>query len=165
MVYKRLLFFVFLSLAFFLNGCQSTSDHSYDLSISKREEKVIEDYLSVNLINPAFGGEIFTAFEILDTDKKNGKIFLWAFINEYIKKGEVIKEGSGMSVPLVLHVSKDHEPLKVLSHLIPRDGSYYSEDIIKLFPENILDKIINDRSTHIIKLNTEMEKKVKEYYQ
>jgi hypothetical protein len=66
-----------------------------------------------------------------------------------------------MSAPLVLKVKLEQSSLKVINHSLPRDGSNYADDIRKMFPENIQNKIFEYPSKHINKLIQELEIKVK----
>ncbi|WP_143424865.1 MULTISPECIES: hypothetical protein [Geobacillus] len=88
----------------------------------------------------------------MGTDEIVSEVYLWALIQEYYNKGEVIEKGSGMSDPIVLHVEKNKGSLKVLGHTLLRDGSYYLKDIKELFPTNIQDKILNYPSNYISQL-------------
>lgn len=134
-------------------------------AIPEINEQVVEKYLSEEVMNANFGGEIFVAYEILGSDKNEGKIYLWALIEEYYKSGENIEKGSGMSVPIVLNVTGyNNNSLEILSHFIPRDGSYNSEDIKEMFPKKIQDKIFGYESTNIGELIKEIEYKVSESY-
>ncbi|WP_026675295.1 hypothetical protein [Alkalihalobacterium bogoriense] len=133
-------------------------------SIPEINEQIVEKYLSEEVMNPNFGGEIFVAYEILESDKNKGEIYLWALIEEYYKKDEDIETGSGMSVPIVLSVrGHNNDSLEILSHSIPREGSY-PEDIKEMFPKKIQNKILNYSSNHIGDLIEEIENRVKENY-
>jgi hypothetical protein len=143
-------------------GDSTTSENN---AISVIDEQVVEKYLSEEVMNSNFGGEIFVAYEILETDKNEGEIYLWALIQEYYEEGEALETGSGMSVPIVLSVSvHNNDSLEISSHSLPRDGSYYSEDIKEMFPKKIQNKILGYSSNHIGDLIEEMENKVKENY-
>ncbi len=134
-------------------------------AISVIDEQVVEKYLSEEVMNTNFGGEIFVSYEILETDKNEGEIYLWALIQEYYEKGGALEEGSGMSVPIVLSVNvHNNDSLEILSHSLPRDGSYHSEDIKEMFPKKIQNKILEYSSNHIGDLIEEMENKVKDNY-
>lgn len=155
---------IILTGMYFLTNIGSSND-----SITAIDEQAIEKYLSEEMMNPNYGGEIFATYEILETDKnedKNeGEIYLWALIEEYYKKGESIEMGSGMSVPVVLSVRLQHDDtLEIISHSLPADGSYYLEDIKEMFPKKIQKKILDYSSNHITGLMEKMENKVEEYY-
>ncbi|WP_128738871.1 MULTISPECIES: hypothetical protein [Geobacillus] len=152
---KFILFLGLFSVAFLIVGCQNSTTNSKTteiISLSEIEEKVIEKYLLEEVMDSNYCGEIFAAYEILGTDEIVSEVYLWALIQEYYNKGEVIEKGSGMSDPIVLHVEKNKGSLKVLGHTLLRDGSYYLKDIKELFPTNIQDKILNYPSNYISQL-------------
>ncbi|ADU29121.1 hypothetical protein [Evansella cellulosilytica] len=164
MYYKIVFFIGLLSLAL-LFGCEETTEESVsNIVISADDAKVIEKYLTEEIMTPNFGGAVFAEYEILETENDVEEIYLWALIQEYYQKGEVIEEGSGMSVPIVLSVRKESQSTKIVSHSLPRDGSYFTDDIKEMFPRHIQNKIFEYGSEHISKLIKDLEEKVKESY-
>ncbi len=117
--------------------------------------RYVEDYLAEKTLQPSFGGEVISAYEILAVDNSN--IYLWVLQIEYYRAGNEIKQGAGWSVPMVLSIERDENKIKTLSHKTPRDGSYYAEDIKTLFPRNTHKKIFDYSSKHIEKLILEVE--------
>lgn len=113
-------------------------------------------------MEPNFGGENISAFEILASNRKKGELYIWAYIQEYYKKGEGIEEGTGMSVPMVLKLDQSGKSFKVRSHTMPRDGSFYADDIKNLFPKLAEKKALNYPSGDINKLMKEAEDEAKE---
>ncbi|MDF2606362.1 MAG: hypothetical protein K0S34_552 [Bacillales bacterium] len=132
------------------------------ISVSDNELLVIEDYLNNNILKPQFGGKVICSFEILGSNKDNGEIYLWALTKEYYMDGNNLVMGTGSSGPIILDVEKLDKQLKVNGHLKPRDGRYYSEDIKKLFPVLIHNKIYNYPSKHFGKLNLILDTKKEE---
>jgi hypothetical protein len=129
------------------------------ITVSDNEKNVIENYLNNNILEPQFGGKVISAFEILGSNKDNGEIYLWALITEYHMDENNLVTGTGSSGPIVLNVEKIDNRLKVNSHDQPRDGSYYGEDIKKMFPLLTHNKIYNYPSKHIGKLNLILDTK------
>lgn len=76
----------------------------------------------------------------LEETKKNTTSYsIWAICEEYtIKKGNIIHL-SGSSVPAIVDIRGE----KVIMHIIPRDGSLYSQDIKRIFSPNVQIKIFN----------------------
>ncbi|MGY3717818.1 hypothetical protein ACWE42_20100 [Sutcliffiella cohnii] len=134
-----------------------------EISLTKEKEGTIEKYLKQEVLKPNFGGDIFTAYEVLASNEKLGEIYVWALISEYYIEDKVIESGTSMSVPLVLHVNDSERGLEILSYTMPGDGSYYEKDIKKLFPKRIHSKIFNYSSVHINKLMKEMDVKVENW--
>ena len=161
-LFRKLMFIMTsIFILFALIGCQERIVHE-KIPITKEGEKVIETYLNDKVMRSNFGGPIFSEFEILDTDKTSGKIYIWALIEQCFKDGTEIAVGSGMSVPLVLKVKHEQNSFTITSHSIPRDGADYTNDVKKMFPENIHDKIFEYPSKHIDQLQKQLKIKAKE---
>ncbi|MDF2946419.1 MAG: hypothetical protein K0S51_1098 [Bacillales bacterium] len=122
------------------------------INVSNSDKLVIEDYLNNNILKPQFGGKVISAFEILGSNKDNGEIFLWALLTEYYMDGNNLEMGTGRSGPIVLNVELIDDHIKIKGYVQPRDGSYYSKDIEKMFPLLTHNKIYNYSSKHIDKL-------------
>jgi hypothetical protein len=119
-----------LLLILLLAGCSQPGS----ISVTEKDKQEIERYIRQEVMSPNFGGEVFSAYEILDSDRKKGELYIWALIQEYYKEDTGIEQGTGMSVPMVLKIDESKDSLKVLSHTLPRDGSFYAEDIKSMFP-------------------------------
>lgn len=102
---------------------------------------VIQNYLDMKVIDPAFGGKIFSAHKIFHSDA--GCIYIWAYMQEYYKKDDKLESGTGWSVPLVLYVDMTSGKLRILGHIAPGDGEVYANDIKRLFPKSIQKEILN----------------------
>jgi hypothetical protein len=136
-----------------LAGCSEPGS----ISVTEKDKQEIEKYIRQEVMSPNFGGEVFSAYEILGSDENKGELYLWALIQEYYKKGTEIEQGTGMSVPMVLKIDQSKDSFKVLSHTLPRDGSLYAEDIKNLFPYFAGRKAINHPDKVISKLIEEAE--------
>ncbi|MED4015118.1 hypothetical protein [Sutcliffiella cohnii] len=143
--------------------CFQTIVKAGEISLKKEQEGTIEKYLKQEVLKPNFGGDIFTAYEMLASNEKLGEIYVWALISEYYIEDKVIESGTSMSVPLVLHVNDSERGLEILSYTMPGDGYYYEKDIKKQFPKRIHSKIFNYSSVHINKLIKEIEEKVENW--
>jgi len=95
----------------------------------------IEKYLDTQVMQPCFGGRIFSAFKIFS--KKEDNVFLWAFLQGYYEKDGKTILGSGWLVPLVLEIERNTDGINIIGHKTPRNGELYGQDIKKMFPENI----------------------------
>ncbi|MBT2694244.1 hypothetical protein [Bacillus sp. ISL-55] len=138
-----------------LAGCSN-------MAVSEEDEQEIERYISQEVMDPNFGGEIFNAYEILATNEEKGEIYLWALIEEYYKEGAEVEHGSGMSVPMVLKVDRSEGTFKVTGHTLPRDGSFYADDVKAMFPYFAEMKALDYPSIHFKKLSKEVESEVAE---
>lgn len=126
----RLWSFGGMLLILLLAGCSQSGS----ITVSEKDKREIDKYIRQEVMSPNFGGEVFSAYEILDSDRKKGELYIWALIQEYYKEGTGIEQGTGMSVPMVLKIERTGDSLTVLSHTLPRDGSFYAEDIKDMFP-------------------------------
>jgi hypothetical protein len=90
------------------------------------------------------GGKVICAHRILEPSKpQSGYIYLWAVCQEYYSDNEIVKTGSGISVPISLTVNKTNNLLQITSHRSPRAGSSYAADLTSIFPPEILQKYID----------------------
>lgn len=152
------LIFIFSSLAFMLS-CGNKEEQS----LSQKDTEEIEKYLDEKMMNPEFGGKVFSASEIFETSKD--KIYLWAYIQEYYKKDNTLELGTGWSVPAVLSVEFSADGLKILIHKVPCDGENYSNDIRSMFPEDIQQKIFDFSGTEgIPKLEKNSKERAEKYF-
>ncbi|RSD22545.1 hypothetical protein [Mesobacillus subterraneus] len=151
-------FFLVIVVVLLLAGCSIPAS----IALTEEDGHEIERYIRQEVMSPNFGGEVFSAHEILATSKDKGEIYLWALIEEYYKDGAAVEQGSGMSVPMVLKVDQSGDSLKVVSHTLPRDGSLYADDIKDMFPYFAGQKALDYPSNHIKKLIKEIEAEVAE---
>jgi|GEM_PF-2007284 len=125
-------------------------------------DKAIEDYL---LIQKDFSwitndnSQHACVFENLGDENDLFPLFLWVLCQEYkLEKGEV-KVLSGFSGPVMIDYPNElsHFDVGKFSHQTPRDGSHYPEDIKRIFPESVQNKIFNFQGNSILK--EELQKK------
>ena len=99
--------------------------------------------------------EVFTKFNI----------YAWVLQESYYYENNETKQNSGSSIPHKFVVEKQDDKYVVTSAIIPRDGSYYVEDMKKIFPTSVrkdMEKVHQDGT--IEKLQLEIEKQVKLYF-
>jgi hypothetical protein len=148
-------FFILLSVLSIMLSCGGKQERTQ--SLTTYDNDAIEKYLDDKMMNPEFGGKVFSSYEIFKST--DDKIYLWAYLQEYYKKDNVLTTGTGWSVPTVLSVDNSGDRLKILSHKVPVDGMDYSNDIKSMFPEDIQQKIFDFSGTESI---PKMEKNSKE---
>ncbi len=110
----------------------------------------------------------FTAFAIFSTEEKssgNYYVYAWVIESTYSFDKGVLSEQSGSSYPCRFELISENNTFKVVNADIPRDGGYYSEDINKLFPEYLREKIYNvhDDGT-LTKLGDNILNEAKNYF-
>jgi len=112
-------------------------------------EKEIHNYLKEKVAVSSFGDEVFCSFEVLGDDKTEEEItlYLWTLCSElYVVEGE-IKEGAGVSEPLVLKLEKSGAGYLVVEHKEPEMGSRYAQSAGELFPEQYHTQVLPSQVT------------------
>lgn len=130
---------------------------SQSVSVNHQE---MERYLTTEVMKPNFGGDVWTSYQILDTNTTKNEVYVWALIQEYVQEGDRFEQGSGMSVPLVLYLDDDDETFTIQGHRTPRDGSYYPTDLWTMFPVHVQLAISSHPDGIVTKLHTQMEQKL-----
>jgi hypothetical protein len=95
----------------------------------------------------------FCAVENLDPENELFPLYIWAYCGEYIIQDNELKTLSGSSGPVKINYPNEMSfyDLGRFSHEAPGDGSYYTEDIKKIFPKNIWQQIFNFDRKNVIK--------------
>jgi len=134
------LLFVATCMVFLFYSCmQPPADSEKPALTTSSQDGTIEKYLDTQVMQPGFGGRIFSAFKVFS--EEDDKVYLWAFLQEYYEKDGKTMMGSGWSVPLVLEIERNTSEITIKGHKTPRDGELYAHDIKKMFPENIRTQI------------------------
>jgi len=117
-------------------------------------DKAVQDYL---LSQKDFSWKTedeshnFCVFENLDSKNELFPFYLWVRCGEFIVQDNKLKELSGMSGPVKIDYPNQLSfyDLEKFSHITPRDGSLYSEDIKNIFSVDLQRRINNFDSTII----------------
>ena len=120
------------------------------ISIIEKEEDVIRTYLNEKTddIVSSDDGKCFSAFEILGARKDKVYILVLKY-NE---------SGGASYTPVVLKVDSNADNFSIISHKIPRDGAYFSDDVKKLFPMRLRNKAFRiDRESEVRLKNLEKQ--------
>ena len=111
----------------------------------------------------------FTSMKVflLDKEKKETLYYVYAWVMEgkyYLEDGE-LKQDSASSIPYKFIVEKVNDEYKVIDSRIPRDGSYYKDDLKNIFPRSVRTDIDNCQFDGTIeKLKMELEEQAKLYF-
>ncbi|WP_236636033.1 MULTISPECIES: hypothetical protein [unclassified Exiguobacterium] len=135
---------------------------SQSISVDQNE---IERYLTTEVMEPNFGGDVWTTYKILDTNTTKNEVYVWALIQEYIQEGDRFEQGTGMSVPLVLYLDDKDESFTIQGHRVPRDGSYYPTDLWTMFPVHVQVSISPHPDGTVTKLHAQMKEKLSQSQQ
>ena len=158
-VLLSLMFVVLLTLVIIVFGSRSRGIDNSDMYPVYRQvyidkevtDELLRDYIlsERSKSEPYSDSEniaTFTAFAIFSAEEKtsgNYYVYAWVIESTYSFDAGVLSEQSGSSYPCRFELISENNTFKVVNADIPRDGGYYSEDINKLFPEYLREKIYN----------------------
>jgi hypothetical protein len=119
-------------------------------------EKAIIDYL---LTQNRFSWKTrsdsynFCVVENLNPEQVLFPLSIWALCEEFIFQNGRLKTLSGSSGPVKINYPNELSfyDLSRFSYEVPGDGSHYSEDIKRIFPQNVQSRIFNFNRDNIIK--------------
>ncbi len=165
--------FLFMSLPFFIILLAGVffvrNERVFEKVVSEFSEvefvenrDAIERYLENFLIEPSFGGVIFSDYHKIGSAGRS--IFVWAYISEYYQEDGEIKQGTAVSLPVSLTLSQLSD---VVDHKVPEDGSLYKESVKDIFSEDYFLQVLefNTLNEEIIKkMSNNTKKKAEDYF-
>ena len=131
--------------------------------ITNVDKETILKYLEMKTENISLtheGSTMVSAFHILEVTPN--KIYIWVLKSEYVKyRNEILYLMGATSLPVVLYIKKINGKLEIINHKFPRDGTYWSRDVNRLFPTTViksfnnidkesLQNMINDRARNLL---------------
>ena len=153
----------------------STWGYDYAPPINLREDEIyaaIENYIlgeREKEIKHYENEKWFLSYNVYLLEEKERDllyyVYAWVLEESYYNDNGKIELGSGSSVPHKFTVQNINGEFKVTDVKYPRDGSYYIEDMEKLFPKYVredMDKIHLDGTME--RLNRDIQKQVKLYF-
>jgi hypothetical protein len=119
-------------------------------------EKAISNYL---LTQERFNWTIrngdynFCVAENLQPEKELFPLYIWAYCSEFTVSSGKLKTISGTSGPVKIDYPNELSfyDLSRFSYEAPGDGAQYSEDVKRIFPEDVQQKIFNFNQENIIR--------------
>jgi len=95
----------------------------------------------------------FCAVENLRPEDELFPLYVWAYCGEYVIQEGELKALSGSSGPVKIDYPNELSfyDLNKFSYEIPGNGSYYAEDVRRIFPKDIHQKIFDFGRENIIK--------------
>jgi len=90
-------------------------------------------------------------------------IYAWVLEEKYYLENNEIKQDSGSSIPHKFVVEKIEGKFVVTDSKIPRDGSYYPEDMKNIFPSSVrndMDRIHTDGTIDRLQEDIQQQKKL-----
>lgn len=148
---------LFLAVLFYFSPFEPKKDGKISSEFGNGQiEKAITNYLltqepfSWKTKNESFN---VCAIENLDSDKELFPLYIWVYCGEYIIENGEPKAVSGSSGPIKINYPNELSfyDLNKFTYEAPGDGTIYSENIKKIFPEDIQQKIFKFDRTNIIK--------------
>ena len=92
-------------------------------------------------------------------------IYAWVLQEKYYLKNNEIKQDSGSSIPYMFIVEKKDDKYSVKDSRVPRDGSYYEDDMKNIFPADVRNEMEqNELDGTIEQLKLEIQEQVKLYF-
>jgi hypothetical protein len=143
-------------------GVQTSAARQRQLADESR--KVTKDYLVTKVGVAGFGGKVFCAYKSLGVEESGDEVkeYVYALCQEYSRSGGGVNKGTGLKLPLVLHLRKQGGSYAVLNHQAPRDAGYKRE-IEQLFPREMQDEIFSLESNSA-SLEAEAEAEARDYF-
>lgn len=101
----------------------------------------------------------FCVVENLHPEEDFFPYYAWVRCGEFTLEDEKLEELSGASLPAKIDYPEKTSTynLEKFTHEIPRDGSYYNEDVKEIFPENVRDEMSKNRERDINDINLKIE--------
>lgn len=93
-------------------------------------------------------------------------IYAWVVSEKYYLENDEIKQDTGSSIPYKFVVKYVNGEFVVTDSRIPRDGSYYTDDIKNIFPSSVrndMDEVYTDGTIEKLQLDIEQQSTI--YFQ
>ncbi|MCR5041846.1 MAG: helix-turn-helix domain-containing protein [Clostridia bacterium] len=110
----------------------------------KITDELINDHVIAHMPEPSGNSRDFSGIKVFSSEEKQSGdyyVYAWAVEAVYSYKGGVLTEESGSSYPCRFELMKENDGFSVVGADVPRDGSFYVEDIKKLFPGYVVKMI------------------------
>jgi len=92
-------------------------------------------------------------------------MYVWVLEEQYYLENNEIKEDSGSSIPHKFVVENLDGKFTVTDVIIPRDGSYYADDMKSIFPSSVREDMEDIHTDGTMEeLNADIQKQVKSYF-
>lgn len=108
--------------------------------------ELLTNYIITKMGNTEDGEKNFVSIVVYSSEEKSkNKYYVYTLINEskYSFDNGILTEESGSIYPCRFELKRDNMEYVIVDSEVPRDGSYYNEDINKAFPEYVRERIYN----------------------
>ncbi len=108
---------------------------------------------------------VTVSYDLMKVDNSGSEttVYAWILYLEYSYDNGVLTKESGSHIPTVITVQKNGSSYELVEYWIPRDGSYYVDDIKEKFPMYLWPKAMYSQRS-IDKQIAECEQMAKEYF-
>jgi len=165
-----------LFLAIFLSGCSisnnvAVEDKNVNLSILSGGNNLRESINNYLLSQEHFAwktvenGKNFCVFYPFNKINEP-EIYLWVRCSEFVFENGALKEESGISGPvkLIYPLELSYFDYTEFSYVVPRDGSFYGDDLKEIFPKEIREEMNEQRELILVNLNSELIEQAADYF-
>jgi len=153
----------------------STWGYLYTPAIDLHEDEIymaIKEYLvdkGDNELKHHDGEKTFVSMRVylLEEEKRDSLYYIYTWVRDgkYYLENDELKKDSGSSIPHKFKVEKINGEYQVTDSKIPRDGSYYIDDMKNIFPRSVRNDMENVHSDGTIeRLGIEVEEQAKLYF-
>ena len=111
----------------------------------------------------------FASMEVYLIEEKESftkfNIYAWVLEEKYYLENNEIKQDGGSSIPYKFIVENIDGKFTVTDFVIPRDGSYYADDMKSIFPSSVRENMEDIHTDGTIEeLNIDIKEQVEEYF-
>ena len=108
----------------------------------------------------------FRTYLIEETEKESKyNVYAWVVCQKHYLENSDIKIDSGYSMPHKFVLEKQSDTFIVTESRIPRDGTYYAEDMKNIFPKSVINDMDNVYSDGTIdRLEMQIDEQLKLYF-
>lgn len=134
----------------------------------KITDELINDHVIAHMPESSENSHSFSSIKVFSAEEKQGGdyyVYTWVVESVYSYKDSVLTEESGSSYPCRFELIKGNDGFSVVDASVPRDGSFYVEDIKKLFPGCVVKMIetVEEDGT-VSRLSDETSADAKSYF-
>lgn len=153
----------------------STWGFQYVQPVSLRDKEMevaIEDYLIDKIKQNGLkyeNEEAFVSLDIFEIEERNNftlfNVYAWVLEETYYESDNQIVQNNGSSTPYKFVVELIDDEFVITDSRIPRDGSYYADDMKNIFPSHARRDIEQVHENGVEeKLKLEIQRKVELYF-
>ena len=144
----------------------SESTQTYNAVNQIVPSEVIKDYLTRKIGATAFGGKVFSAYQIMGTGQAGQviKLYVWALVEEYYVAQNALVEGTASSEPVVLFIKMQAGKYQIFDFKDAGEGYQY---LTVNFPPKILPLInlpADAYNQRVTLLSNETQKAAEAYF-